>query len=323
MTKMLDLSGQKFGKLTVLKTYIENGRSLSECICDCGNKKIIRSDSLTNKTTKSCGCITKVDIIGNKYGRLTVIGRDHESRWLCKCDCGKETIVHSGNLKTGDTKSCGCKKNVPKGNLSKLLDETPEAYYWIGFLMADGHINHAVNGIILEISKKDIEHIKKYADFVECKNIAEREYTTPFSVLSKSCKVAVQDRKIVPDIIEKFGFKIRKTYNPCNLKWINEISDDLFLAFLVGFIDGDGCIGKTDGRNPYISIKIHGSWIKNLNLIVDKLSGITSCRVNHPYITKQGYARVNWERANIILTLKQASMNLPVLERKWCRILSP
>ena len=29
-------------------------------------------------------------------------------QWLCKCDCGKEIIVRSDNLKSGKTKSCGC-----------------------------------------------------------------------------------------------------------------------------------------------------------------------------------------------------------------------
>ncbi|MEK0337174.1 MAG: hypothetical protein QQN41_07060, partial [Nitrosopumilus sp.] len=31
-----------------------------------------------------------------------------QSRWLCKCDCGKEIIILGYNLKNGTTKSCGC-----------------------------------------------------------------------------------------------------------------------------------------------------------------------------------------------------------------------
>lgn len=47
------------------------------------------------------------------FGRLTVIRFDHsslhgESYWLCKCQCGKETIVRFSKLKSGRTKSCGC-----------------------------------------------------------------------------------------------------------------------------------------------------------------------------------------------------------------------
>lgn len=54
-----------------------------------------------------------VDLTGLKFGRLTVIGRAANdkfgrSKWLCRCNCGKETIVAGFNLKNGNIKSCGC-----------------------------------------------------------------------------------------------------------------------------------------------------------------------------------------------------------------------
>ena len=53
------------------------------------------------------------DLIGRKFGRLTVIERvannNHgNARWLCKCDCGNETIVITSDLNSGHTRSCGC-----------------------------------------------------------------------------------------------------------------------------------------------------------------------------------------------------------------------
>lgn len=54
-----------------------------------------------------------------RFGRLTVYERtsdyvspkgQHETRWLCICDCGKEKIAKSGDLKKGRVKSCGCLK---------------------------------------------------------------------------------------------------------------------------------------------------------------------------------------------------------------------
>lgn len=54
----------------------------------------------------------RIDISGNKYNRLWVLSYSHTSKgiafWLCRCDCGKETIVDGRNLKSGHTKSCGC-----------------------------------------------------------------------------------------------------------------------------------------------------------------------------------------------------------------------
>lgn len=53
-----------------------------------------------------------IDLTGNVYGRLTVISFSHKLErdilWNCRCECGKETKVRSGNLKNGHTKSCGC-----------------------------------------------------------------------------------------------------------------------------------------------------------------------------------------------------------------------
>lgn len=56
----------------------------------------------------------KLDLMCQKFGRLRVVG-DVEKRtkgsglqWLCHCDCGKDVVVTSGNLRIGNTKSCGC-----------------------------------------------------------------------------------------------------------------------------------------------------------------------------------------------------------------------
>lgn len=54
--KLNDLTGQKFGRLTVLKTFRENGRTKCECICECGNIKIVLAENLKRGKTKSCGC---------------------------------------------------------------------------------------------------------------------------------------------------------------------------------------------------------------------------------------------------------------------------
>lgn len=53
-----DLTGKRFGRLTVLKhDYVDyNGISFWKCVCDCGNEVVVRSTSLKNGMTKSCGC---------------------------------------------------------------------------------------------------------------------------------------------------------------------------------------------------------------------------------------------------------------------------
>jgi hypothetical protein len=54
-----------------------------------------------------------IDLTNQKFNRLTVIRRvensNHgKSRWLCRCDCGTNTIVKSNDLRTANTQSCGC-----------------------------------------------------------------------------------------------------------------------------------------------------------------------------------------------------------------------
>jgi len=55
--KKLDLTGQKYHKLTVLEAAPAiNGRSAWRCQCDCGVIKIVKTEELRNGGTKSCGC---------------------------------------------------------------------------------------------------------------------------------------------------------------------------------------------------------------------------------------------------------------------------
>lgn len=56
MNKTEDLTGQRFGKLLVLKRAEEIGRNWI-CKCDCGNTCIVNAKLLKNKHTQSCGCL--------------------------------------------------------------------------------------------------------------------------------------------------------------------------------------------------------------------------------------------------------------------------
>ena len=54
-------------------------------------------------------------LIGQRFGMLVVIAQAESTkkgqrRWVCQCDCGKQTTALGSNLKRGLTTSCGCKK---------------------------------------------------------------------------------------------------------------------------------------------------------------------------------------------------------------------
>lgn len=76
-------------------------------------------------------------LIGSKFVRLTVISqagtdKHHNRLFECLCDCGKTKVVNGNDLKTGNTKSCGCfKLDQKKQQLTKHgMTETPEYFAW-------------------------------------------------------------------------------------------------------------------------------------------------------------------------------------------------
>ena len=72
----------------------------------------------------------KLDLTGNTYGRLTVLGDDgtrtKSGKVLlnCLCECGNKTYVRADHLKNGSVVSCGCLNNEKKHERFKDLTNT-------------------------------------------------------------------------------------------------------------------------------------------------------------------------------------------------------
>lgn len=119
--RYIDLTGQKFGKLTVieLQDHGANHKPAKwRCICECGNEKIVDSQLLRRGIITDCGCKIRNRLVGKRFGMLTVLessDRRAASKsggiyWKCKCDCGNIVYVSTNNLvsKYSHTVSCGC-----------------------------------------------------------------------------------------------------------------------------------------------------------------------------------------------------------------------
>ena len=120
-----DLTGQKFGRLTVLERAENKGKHTAwRCRCDCGKFCVVTGHDLKNAHTKSCGCFKRYDLTGQKFGRLTVLGlveiKRNQTYWLCRCSCGTEKVVCCRTLTSGHAKSCGCLnfENAPTHGMS-------------------------------------------------------------------------------------------------------------------------------------------------------------------------------------------------------------
>lgn len=118
MGTLKDITGQKFGRITVLSRAgsDKSKKATWNCRCECGKEKVIRGSDLIAGKIKSCGCIkTEMlmnDISNKKFGKLTAIkplGRIGRGvSWLCQCECGGKIEVSENHLITGNTQSCGC-----------------------------------------------------------------------------------------------------------------------------------------------------------------------------------------------------------------------
>lgn len=73
-----------------------------------------------------------VDMIGDRYGSLSVIGRAENYRgnaqWLCKCDCGKIKTYIGFDLRKGKLRSCGCKN--PSAASDHGMAGSPTYFSW-------------------------------------------------------------------------------------------------------------------------------------------------------------------------------------------------
>lgn len=141
MGKIKDLTGQTFGKLTVLEKTNErrNRQVVWKCQCECGNITYVVGQALRDGHTQSCGCKNyesknKKNLIGQKFGKLLVLqqnqlkSKDRHILWDCQCDCGNIRTVIGSKLLDGSVTQCqncqlqdGFKKSNGEAQIEFLL----------------------------------------------------------------------------------------------------------------------------------------------------------------------------------------------------------
>ena len=103
-----------------------------------------RGVSVTTGVPPYCGIAMGklIDLTGQRFGAMVVgraeKGKRGEPRWLCRCQCGGQTITYAGKLRSGHTKSCGCltrelsaHRRTTHGHTQRRRD-TPEYRSWRG-----------------------------------------------------------------------------------------------------------------------------------------------------------------------------------------------
>lgn len=231
--------------------------------------------------------------------------------------CGREKIYRSLDSFRANKDSLLCRvcartevfnKKYPN-KLVKLLEDTPETYYWIGYLLADGHfytnrIKFTQNGI----DKISVENFKKYIEGTCDVKYDNKRNQASFSIMSVN---------VVPEIMTKFDIKSDKTYNPPNKEIFENMDIDLLAYLFIGFVDGDGHIANLHNRPDYnLRIKVHSSWYGVLNVFIERLFGLSG----YVKINKQGYADVAIGDSQILKKFKKKyfeNISFEPLHRKW------
>lgn len=204
-----------------------------------------------------------------------------------------------------------------KSDTSVLLEETPLAYYWIGFILADGHVSD-IGRLRVTLAIKDKNHLLKLANYIKCENIMEYEHDSSYGH-GEAISLSTQDNIYLKQLREKFDIKSNKTYNPPQIVFNN----DLYLALLVGLIDGDGSVqSQTYRTHPMINFHVHSSWYDFYNNLRKFISVKLNINVNEPKIGKDGYLRWNITNTETVICLKKYAQDndLPILSRKWDKI---
>jgi hypothetical protein len=82
MAMMIDMRGQRFGRLVVAVEEVTNKRGDAQwgCICDCGGRTVVRGDSLRRGATLSCGCIRREANRQRALDRLPTVPKPRKPR---------------------------------------------------------------------------------------------------------------------------------------------------------------------------------------------------------------------------------------------------
>ena len=139
---LIDLTGKKFGYLTVLELDKEKSTNIKywKCQCECGTIKSIQGGHLKDGSSTSCGCHRAdkiniynsnrlINLIGKKFGKLEVLSEDKSRTkqgkhyWFCQCECGNIVSIKGDSLRDGHSKSCGCTKSYGEEKIISILQE--------------------------------------------------------------------------------------------------------------------------------------------------------------------------------------------------------
>lgn len=312
MGTLIDLTGQTFHYLTVIKRVENNKYNKAQwlCKCRCGNEKIVVGTELRQGKVKSCGCYQQEsrrnlakDLTGQTFNYLTVLERygsneKGQALWRCKCKCGNEKILSGIALRGNYTLSCGCykkeiaqkimKEKVQKlGAQARFQDLTGQRFGKLLVLEKDTSI----------INNKRIRWICQ----CDCGNIKSIVGTSLKKGSTQSCGCIGNSRGqyIIRSILLKNNIPF------CSEYIFSDLIDKAYLRFDFGIFDNNNNLIKLiefDGRQHTDSKSV---WHNETVIKHDKMK-TEYCKSHHIPLLRISYKDI--DKINLDMLLNQVTI---------------
>lgn len=193
---------------------------------------------------------------------------------------------------------------------------TKENCYWAGFLAADGSIKD--NSLSIQISDKDYEHCKKFANTINFTGQISR-YIRKNGV--RMCAFTIKSEKLCLDLSKHFNIVPKKTLT---LQPPNLLEKEHIYAYIIGYIDGDGWISL---RKKYNTPRLgFVGQEKIITWILENLANLLTGEEREKFMTKKiqkftNYCTVSMSNKTSVKDILAFldGYAVPKLQRKWSK----
>lgn len=191
--------------------------------------------------------------------------------------------------------------------------ETKEAYYWAGFLAADGWIENDRSRVGLALQAQDLQHLEKFKSAIE-----STHEICPF-MNNTAYRIRFNSEKMCKDLDSKFNISGCKTFT---YKMPDFEDRYLALEFLRGYVEGDGHIEKTaSGKLALHICSANKNFLESFRELMEVFLGVPIYQEIYNQINKKGSVyslRLKVDDSMILLKeLYKNSSSKTRLDRKY------
>lgn len=266
--------------------------------------------------TKHCGTTLK-NLIGDEEVKKLYLDKDLSIKQIAEqYNCDDSSIskyLHRLGIKLKP------RKHIYYTNNEYFSIPNIQNSYWAGYIAADGCITERDHGVVLCCKRDDriiLETIKKHTN---CEVPILDEEKINFNKLKQYSRLTIYSQQIVDDLLKYWNITPRKTLTLQPPKYY--MKNDLALAFIIGYIDGDGCIRYAPDKKyntKYLEISMAGTK-EVLEWIAKIISNITNNQHTVSKIKKKNchILKIHCKYAELLKDqLKQIPLDFK-LSRKW------